>query len=128
MDEEELKIYNQGICEGMKHQMPSGETTIITNGIKKEISELKKEWDELKGKLLRYYLTFLIVVASYGIWVGTIQTTINQHEVADNKMETQIVEIDKRQQSSDITSAEIKTKLAGIEASLVDIKEALKIK
>jgi hypothetical protein len=73
-----------------------------------------------------YALGLVVVIVGYGIWVGTIQTTIENHANADAKMESDIKEITSRQQGADISSAEIKTKLISIEATLVEIKNAVK--
>lgn len=124
----DLESYQKGVVEGMKHQKPSDETLTLHEALKNELAELKKEWDEMKSRIFVLFLGSAAVLVGYGVWVGTIQSFMNEHSRWAEKIDVRIVDMDKRQQISDVNAAEIKTKLIGIETTLIEIKQALKIK
>lgn len=127
-EEEQIKIFNSGVEAGKAHSFPSSETMLHINAIKEEISVMRDEWKEVKNKAIGWLVTALFVVVGYGIWVGSIQTTMTENRRISDRMILQIDDVNKKQQATDITAAEIRTKLSGIEASLIEIKQALKIK
>ena len=127
-DDEKMDNYNKGFKAGTEHQHPSDETIRMHNEVSREVMELKNEWVTFKSRALKILLGSSAVLVGYGMWVGTIQSFVTEHGKWADRMEIRVVEIDRRQQSADVTNAEIKTKLVGIEASLVEIKNALKIR
>ena len=127
MNESELTIYQKGVAEGMKHQVPAPETLRMIEGAEKAIEDLKGEWTKFRNFSLSVLVSGIVVFTGYGIWVGSIQSAITENYKLHQKQDERIDFIDKRQQAADISSTEIKTKLVGIEASLVEIKRALKI-
>lgn len=127
MNESELTIYQKGVAEGMKHQVPAPETLRMIEDAEKAIEDLKGEWAKFRNFSLSVLVSGIVVFTGYGIWVGSIQSAITENYKLHQKQDERIDFIDKRQQAADISSTEIKTKLVGIEASLVEIKRALKI-
>lgn len=127
MNETDLAIYQKGVAEGMKHQVPAPETMRLIQDVKGEMDEMREEWAKFRGVALTAVLSGVMVVAGYGIWVGSIQSAITENYKLHQKSDERIESIDKRQQAADISSTEIKTRLIGIESSLIEIKHALKI-
>lgn len=119
MTEDELSIYNRGISEGIKHQKMSPET-------EQEITELKAEWLDFKRVSRNILIGALVPVVGYGVWVGTIQSKINEF--------TRYVEVDQKMnedirgkiQSTEISNADIRARLINIESTLLEIKQGLK--
>ena len=63
------------------------------------------------------------ILVSVGIWVGTIQTRQLRNIDDISTVTTRVDTVAQRQQNSDVTSAEIRTKLINIEATLIEIKQ-----
>jgi hypothetical protein len=127
MSEQDLVMYQKGVAEGMRHQTPAPATMSLISDVKGEMDELRAEWSKLRGVALKSVIGGVIIVAGYGMWVGSIQSAITENYKLHQNGDDRIDGIDKRQQAADISSTEIKTKLIGIEASLIEIKQALKI-
>lgn len=128
MTEDELEVYNQGVAQGIKHQQPAPDTIRMHGELKSEVSEMKREWDVFKNRALTILVGSSMALVGYGVWIGTIQSFVTEHSRWVDRMEAKVSEIDKRQQTADVTSAEIKTKLIGIEATLIEIKKAVEKK
>lgn len=92
-----------------------------------QYEDFQKEWSSAKGKAFNVLFGLLVVFVGYGVWVGTIQTRLSSIENQQIQIDMKVEEISRRQQLSDITGAEIKTKLINIEASLLEIKNTLKV-
>lgn len=118
-EEQRMQDFNKGVLEGMKHQQPSPSTLI-------EINDLKAEWAQLKSRALNALIAGVLVVGGYGIWVGNIQTSMSQltRSVAENTDKNN--RFDARLGSLEVHNGEIKTKLVNIEATLQEIKVAIK--
>ena len=125
-DDDKIKIYQDGVNEGMKHITPSSTTLEKFGDISKEILELKTEWTTFKSRALSILLFGVLAAVSYGIWIGTLQTTVNNNTTNIVSNKEAISSFDKRIQANDITSAEIRTKLSNIETTLSEIKLSLK--
>jgi hypothetical protein len=125
-DEEKMKTYNEGILEGMKHTGSSAATLEKFVDVNKEILELKTEWGTFKSRALSILLAGVVGAAGYGVWIGTLQqvVTTNERNIASNGVA--IDNFDERIQANDITSAEVRAKLANIESTLAEIKLAIK--
>lgn len=94
----------------------------------KVFAEIRFEWDQLKDKLLWMILGFLGSILAIGVWVGTIQTNFGHIQDEVDKQGKQYAQLEIRTGTQEITSAEIKTKLISIEATLQEIKIAVKAK
>ena len=117
-----MDAYRAGYNDGEKHVAPSGQTLNLINATNKEIGEMRKEWDELKQRVFALLIAAVAVAAGYGIWVGSMQVTINNNK--DNIAETaeELHSLGIESQTSKVAIAEILTKLANIETILVEIK------
>lgn len=91
----------------------------------REVEEMKREWREFKTRALIILLGAIVAMVGYGVWVGTINTNSQSNSHQIELIQVHIAEVDRRQQSADVTSAEIRTKLISIEATLVEIKQTL---
>lgn len=121
-----MEAYRSGFNEGQKHLVPSPETTRIIAEMKAEWSDMQKAWKQINNRALIALLGSLVVAGGYGIWVGTIQTRLDNGEATHDSLTASVVSIEARQHANDISSTEIRTKLANIELTLVEIKNALK--
>ena len=88
--------------------------------------EIQKEWSEFKNRALYILLAGLLVFASYGMWVGTIQSRITHNEVSIAENGAEIVVLTNNQHKIDIAIAEILTELVGIKALLHEIINSFK--
>lgn len=91
-----------------------------------DVLEMRKEWAEYKTKAFWVLLGFVASILAIGVWVGTIQTNIQHITEVANKASTQADETVKRINALEITNGEIRTKLSGIEATLEEIKLAIR--
>jgi hypothetical protein len=98
-----MEAYRSGFTEGQKHLEPSPETLRI-------LTEMKTEWAQLKTRALYALVTSLTVAVGYGVWVGTIQSRLDDGE----------------RTHEELSLASIKTELANINTTLLEIKSSLK--
>lgn len=120
MEEENVvQIYSKGFEEGKKHTY-SSETVRINDVIKVEFDGIASEWTYFKDLLVKGVLAIIVAIASYGIWVGAIQTTVAAHDKDIDEMRTEV-------RSAIISNAEIKTEVKSINSSLVRIEKAMGI-
>lgn len=110
-----MNAYRAGFDEGQKHQKPSPET-----------EEMIEEWRTFKSRVFVLLIGSLTVMIGYGIWVGTIENRIDNNKDHIAEVSESVEKLSAKQSQSDITSAEIRTKLASIEATLMEIKNSLK--
>ena len=84
--------------------------------------------DQKKTERFLSKVAWIVVGLLFGIgaWVATMQSSVknNTDDIADHRVEIQGL-ID-NQRSTDVVSAEIKTKLVNIEVTLQEIKQNLK--
>ena len=92
----------------------------------KDVSEMRREWNEYKSKTLWVLLGFVGSILAIGVWVGTIQTNIQHITEVANKASTQADETVKRINALEVTNGEIRTRLSGIETTLEEIKIAIR--
>lgn len=91
---------------------PRSEALADLNRAIEDISEIRK--------MLKAVAAFSVTtVFGVGMWVGTIDTKIPNIEKA-------LATGESRQRDADIVAATITTKLAAIEATLLEIKQALR--
>jgi len=93
---------------------------------RKDAEEMQKEWKEFKNKSFWILIGFFGALLSVGVWVGTIQTNIQNITETANKAAIQAEAVEKRVNALEITNGEIRTKLSGIEAVLQEIKIAIR--
>lgn len=114
-----MDSYHAGFLEGQKHLEPSPETLRI-------LTEMKTEWAQLKNRALYALLGALTVAVAYGVWVGTIQNRLDNGEETHVELAERVAKIDGQQRANDVTLASIKTELANINTTLLEIKSSLK--
>lgn len=91
-----------------------------------ETMELRNEWRELKNKAFYVLIVAVTVSVGYGVWVGTIQTSVNNQKEAIEKNTILISSIDDQNNSAAVALGKIETRLTNIENSLAEMKKLLK--
>lgn len=112
--------------DGRRHANSSQETLRLMEEHEKVCRLIQSEWRSFKNRSLVILLGFIGLAGGYGIWVGTVNFTVNRNiqDIQDTRF--LISQIAEKQQKTDITSAEIRTKLSNIETTLIEIKEWIK--
>lgn len=89
---------------------------------------LKVECDVTSIKKLLLAVASLVFSALFGIgvWVGTNDTRLSKLSETLTKLTADVEAIEKRQIDTDILSAKIETRLISIDATLLEIKAAIK--
>lgn len=91
-----------------------------------DMLEMKKEWGEMKSKAMWVLLGFVGSILAIGVWVGTMQTNIENitqdHEDADEWSQ----QVERRLGTLEVTNGEIKARLTSIDLALQEIKVAIK--
>lgn len=92
----------------------------------KDVEEMRREWAEFKSRVFWLIVSSIGIIVTYGVWIGTVQT--NQAQ-----MQSQMAEFNDNQKISEtrittleINNGEIKTRLSSIDATLQEIKLAIK--
>ncbi len=88
--------------------------------------EMKKEWKEMKGKVMFVLIGFVSSLLGIGMWVGAMQTNITTILEHDKDQSEQYGYIEKRVNSLEITNSEIRARLSSIDLALQEIKIAIK--
>lgn len=91
-----------------------------------DMLEMKKEWKEYKNRAMWILVGFVGSILSIGIWVGTMQTTIEGITGHETEDKARFLQIESRLNSLEITNSEIRARLMSIEATLQEIKVAVK--
>lgn len=110
---------------GVGYSLPNVDFKLMTTNEEK-IEAVENEWATSKNNLLKFLVSLFFIGIGYAVWVGSIQSRLTNIERQHNAIEMKVEDVSRRQQISDITGAEIKTKLISIEATLADIKQTLK--
>jgi hypothetical protein len=87
--------------------------------------EMKKEWEEFKSKALWTMVTFIGSILIIGIWVGTMNSRLEQAQNDVAKSLSHHDDYEKRIGSLEINNSEIRTRLTAIEVTLQEIKTAI---
>ncbi len=87
-----------------------------------DVLEMKKEWNEYKGKAFWVLVGFSGSILSIGIWVGAMQTNIDNVNKDHLKSYAEFAQIEKRIGLLEVTNGEIKTRLTSIDLILQEIK------
>lgn len=112
--------------DGRRHANSSQETLRLMEEHEKICRLIQGEWKSFKNRSLGILLGFVGLSGGYGIWVGTVNFTVNRNIQDIQETRSLISQIAEKQQKTDITSAEIRTKLSNIETTLIEIKEWIK--
>ncbi len=91
-----------------------------------EVQELRREWEQWKSRTFWFLVASIGAFVGYGIWIGTMQTRVENAErnVAENK--ASISRLVDSQNVANISMASVLAKLSGIETTLSEIKATLK--
>ena len=121
MEEENvLNIFTRGFEEGKKYNI-SSEAVRVNDVIKVEVDGLSAEWEYFKEKAIQIVGAILVSMLGYGVWVGTIQTTVSGLK-EDNE------QLKKESKEAAISNAKLITELGAVKTSLDEIKIALGIR
>lgn len=120
-EDEKVALFERGVKVGLEHKSMSKET-------EKEIGEMRDEWSDTKKFVRNVALAVGGVLLGYGVWVGTIETRIDDFGSRISNGEKVSEDLRGKVQSAEVSTAEIKTKLTNIELTLTEIKQALKIR
>jgi flagellar basal body-associated protein FliL len=91
-----------------------------------DVLEMKREWDEYKGKALWVLIGFLASILAIGVWVGTITSTLDKVNDDHAKVDERYNQVERRLGTLEVTNGEIKARLASIEAVLQEIKLSIR--
>lgn len=92
----------------------------------KDILEMTKEWKEFKSRALWILVGFIGTILSIGIWVGKMQTNIENNTTIIGQLKTDQIGVVSRLTSLEITNSEIKARLTSIDATLQEIKVSIR--
>lgn len=92
----------------------------------KDVEQMQNEWNEFKSKSFWTLVGFITAIIGVAIWVGTISTRIENIDKSHLKSETINEQIEKRINFLEINNGEIKTRLTSIDATLQEIKIAIR--
>ena len=94
--------------------------------LKTHMDKEDNDFDDFRKTLRNFVLANISFLIGAGIWVGTIQTQAERNK-QDIEMHIRRVEsIEEKVNRTDVTQAQIQTKLSGIEAILIELKADLK--
>lgn len=93
---------------------------------RRDVVEMQKEWKEYKAKAMWILIGFVGSMLSIGIWVGTMQSSIETNNNEHIKMGIITDAIERRVNALEVTNGEIRARLTSIDASLIEIKQSLK--
>lgn len=87
--------------------------------------EMKKEWGEFKSRAMWTMVAFIGSILLIGIWVGTMNSRLENAESDANTSILRHSEYEKRLGTLEINNSEIRTRLTAIEVTLQEIKTAI---
>jgi len=87
-----------------------------------DVQEMRKEWAEYKTRAFWVLLGFSGSVLSIGIWVGALQSNIQNMSNEHAKSEAKTVQIDSRLNLLEVNNGEIRARLTSIDLILQEIK------
>lgn len=89
---------------------------------RQDVIEMKKEWNEYRTKAFWVLLGFSGSILAIGVWVGTMQTNIDNVNQDHVSFEEKNRQIETRLGLLEVTNGEIKTRLTSIDLILQEIK------
>lgn len=93
---------------------------------RKDVVEMQNEWKEFKQRAFWTMLSFIISILGVGIWVGTIQSNIQNIQLNADKAAVLSDQLDRRLQALEVTNGEIKARLTSIDVALQEIKLSIR--
>ncbi len=87
-----------------------------------DVLEMKKEWADYKAKTFWVLVGFVGSILSIGVWVGTMQTNIDNITQDHVAYEEHVEQMDRRLGLLEVTNGEIKARLTSIDLILQEIK------
>jgi Tfp pilus assembly protein PilO len=97
-----------------------------TAEVKKVADEVRNEWASLKKYAFGALIAGMVSVFGYGAYIKGLSSDMENNKARITSAEIKIDAIDKQQQASNITLAEIRTQLLNINTTLVEIKNSIK--
>lgn len=94
--------------------------------MRNEWKEFKEREDERKNKVLYVVIGFAVALISIGVWVGTIQTNIESITNHESEDKARFAQLEKKQTETEISYAGFRAELIAIQATLQEIKLAVK--
>lgn len=92
----------------------------------KYVEEMRSEWQSFKNRAMLVLIGLSASLIAIGIWVGTIQTNIESVTNHDTEDKARFAQLEQKVTATEITNAGISARLASIEATLQEIKLAIK--
>jgi hypothetical protein len=89
------------------------------------VEEMKKEWKEFNTRATWMLIGFLGSILAIGIWVGTMQTNVQNLSNGVEDALSHHDDYDKRLNALEVNNGEIKSRLTSIEVTLQEIKTAI---
>ena len=93
---------------------------------RKDAEEMRKEWNEYKNKAMWILIGFVGSILGIGVWVGTMQTTVDSITGHERDDAERFIQIEARINALEVTNGEIRARLTSIDATLQEIKVAIK--
>lgn len=90
------------------------------------VEEMREEWKSFKNRALIILIGLAGSLVGIGIWVGTMQTNIGAITNHDAEDKARFIQLEQKVTATEITNAGISARLASIEATLQEIKLAIK--
>jgi hypothetical protein len=92
----------------------------------KDLQEMQNEWKEYKNKAMWVLLGFSGSILAIGVWVGTMQTTLESVTSHEGEDKARFLQVEARLNSAEVNNAGVLARLASIEVTLQEIKVAVK--
>lgn len=90
--------------------------------LKEHIGKEDNDFTDFRKTLRNFFLANLGFLIGAGIWVGTIQTQAERNRTDLDQHIKRVDAIEDKVNKNDVSLAEIRTKLTGIEAMLVELR------
>ncbi len=89
---------------------------------RQDVLEMQKEWAEYKTKAFWVLLGFSGSILTIGIWVGTMQSNIDNITKDHVAIDDQAHQMEARLNMLEVTNGEVKARLTSIDLILQEIK------
>lgn len=90
------------------------------------INKEDNDFDDFRKTLRNFFLANITLLIGAGIWVGTIQSKAERNTDDIAQADRRVDVIEEKVNRGDVSQAEIRTKLIGIETILIELKSDLK--
>ena len=90
------------------------------------IEELRREWEEMKTRVVYILLGGVLALVGYGVWVGQIQTQVSRNMSDIQKNDSRTVIDEARINSIEVINSSTNARLTSIDVALQEIKLAIK--